>query len=176
MKTLLVLAEHPDFPEAIRAGVDPEKFRILHRTNLEEAEPLLAHGLAEACIIDLELSSVRGVWSLERLRRRAPKCPILIYTGAKQWEWEEEAYLQGATHVLSKPLRPRMFTALLDRLWPVAAAPSQAAIPGLAPPAPAASDTTSFFAVQPSPSQIVPILRNFSGILTQSLNADGLLK
>ena len=48
MKTLLVLAEHPGFAEAIRAGINPEDYRVIARTNLEEAEPLLEHGLAEA--------------------------------------------------------------------------------------------------------------------------------
>ena len=32
MKTLLVLAEHPDFAEAIRAGVNPEHYRVIART------------------------------------------------------------------------------------------------------------------------------------------------
>ena len=122
MKTLLVLAQHPGLPEAIRAGINPEQYRVLHRTDLEGAEPLLAYGLADACIVDVELSNVQGVWFLEKLRRCAPKCPIIIYTGAKAWEWEEEAYLQGAAHVLTKPVRPRLLTALLDRLWPAAAA------------------------------------------------------
>ena len=128
MKTLLVLAEHPDFAEAIRAGINPEQYRVIARASLEEAEPLLAHGLAEACIVDVELTSVQGIWFLEKLRRKAPRCPVIIYTGAKQPEWEEEAYLQGATHVLTKPVRGRMLTALLDRLWltPAATAPSPA--------------------------------------------------
>ena len=118
MKTLLVLAGHPDFAEAIRAGINPEQYRVIDRASLDEAEPLLAHGLAEACIVDVELTGVQGIWFLEKLRRKAPKCPIIIYTGAKQPEWEEEAYLQGATHVLAKPVRARLLTALLDRLWP----------------------------------------------------------
>src|SRR5678815_2656003 len=117
MKTLLVLAQHPDLPEAVRAALNPEQYRVIHRTGFDEAEPLLAHGLVNACIVDVELSSVQGVWILEKLRRRSPKCPLIIYTGAKQWEWEEEAYLQGATHVLTKPVRSRMLTAVLDRLW-----------------------------------------------------------
>ena len=83
---------------------------------------MLAHGLAEACIVDVELTGVQGIWFLEKLRRKAPKCPVIIYTGAKQSEWEEEAYLQGATHVLTKPVRGRMLDALLDRLWPAPAA------------------------------------------------------
>src|SRR5271166_3985607 len=159
MKTLLVLAEHPDFAEAVRAGINSELYRVVHRTSLEEAEPLLVHGLAEACILDVELASVQGIWSFERLRRRAPKCPIIVYTGAKQSEWEEEAYLQGATHVLTKPVRPRLLAALLERLWPAPPA-SAPALPlgSSAPAAPAAVSDTTLMGV-PHP---LNVLRDFS--------------
>ena len=176
MKTLLVLAPHPELPESLRTGLSPEQYRIVHRTTVEEAEPLLAHGLANACIIDVELSTVQGVWILEKLRRRAPRCPLIIYTGAKQWEWEEEAYLNGATHVLNKPVRIRMLTALLDRLWEATPAPSHPAPAQVAPP-----DYSK--AVPPSPSlppqsafQSLSPLRGFSAILTHSLDADAMLK
>src|SRR5438105_4382834 len=117
MKTLLVLGPTPDLAETIRAGLNPEQYRVLHRANLEEAEPLLAHGVADVCIIDVELTSPQGVWLLDRFRRRAPTCPLIVYTTAKQWEWEEEAYLQGVAHVLTKPVRPRMLSVVLERLW-----------------------------------------------------------
>jgi len=117
MKTLLVLAQHPELAETVRAGLNPEEYRVLHRASPEEGEPLLASGVADACIIDVELTSVQGVWLLDKLRRYAPKCPLLIYTGAKQWEWEEEAYLRGVAYVLSKPVRGRMLAAVLNRLW-----------------------------------------------------------
>ena len=173
MKTLLVLAEHPDFAEAIRAGINAEQYRVVHRTTLEEAEPLLVHGLAEACILDVELSNVQGIWSFEKLRRRAPKCPIIVYTGG-QWEWEEEAYLQGANHVLSKPVRPRMLSALLDRLWP-AANPLRSSSP-LPPPTSAESTRFSSNASTPTGAQTMGVLRDFSGILTHSLDGEGMLK
>ena len=132
MKTLLVLAEHPDFAEAIRAGINPEQYRVIARTDLAEAEPLLEHGLAEACIVDVELTSVREIWFLEKLRSKAPRCPIILYAGAKQPEWEEEAYLQGVTHVLTKPVRGRMLTTLLDRLW-VTPTATRSSLPVLPP-------------------------------------------
>jgi nitrogen-specific signal transduction histidine kinase/DNA-binding NarL/FixJ family response regulator len=177
MKTLLVLAPHPELAESLRTGLSPDQYRIVHRTAVEEAEPLLAHGLANACIVDVELSSVQGVWILEKLRRRSSKCPLIIYTGAKQWEWEEEAYLQGATHVLTKPVRIRMLTALLDRLWETTGAAS--ALPAttqMAPPdysKPAASAPMS--PAQTAFQNLSP-LRGFSAILTHSLDADAMLK
>jgi signal transduction histidine kinase/DNA-binding NarL/FixJ family response regulator len=178
MKTLLVLAPHPELAEALRAGVNPERYRVIHRVNVEEAEPLLAHGLASACIVDVETTGVQEVWILEKLRRRATKCPVIIYTGAKQWEWEEEAYLQGATYVLTKPLRMRMFTALLDRLWtspgPAEFSSAPVSIPTREAPAPAA------MSLSPSSLQAnyqsLGALRGFSAILTYSLDANAMLK
>jgi signal transduction histidine kinase/DNA-binding NarL/FixJ family response regulator len=173
MRTLLVLAGHPDFAEAIRAGVNPEHYRVIARTDLAEAEPLLEHGLAEACIVDVELTSVQGIWFLEKLRRKAPRCPVILYAGAKQSEWEEEAYLQGVTHVLTKPVRGRVLTALLDRLWltPAAMRPTQAALPALPPETVKSAETGT----APAATQTLGVLRDFSGILTHSLNAEGML-
>ena len=174
MKTLLVLAEHPGFAEAIRAGINPQQYRVIARTNLEEAEPLLVHGLAEACIIDVELTSVREIWFLEKLRSKAPRCPVILYAGAKRSEWEEEAYLQGVTHVLSKPVRGRMLTALLDRLWlaPATINPTQPA----SPPLPRESGKPADAGMAIAPTQIPGVLRDFSGILTHSLNAEAMLR
>src|SRR5437867_4664445 len=178
MKTLLVLAQHPELVEAVQAGLNPAQYRVLHRTSLEEAEPLLSHGLADGCIMDVELSSVQAVWFLEKLRRLAPKIPLIIYTGARQWEWEEEAYLHGATHVLAKPVRPRLLSALLERVYP---APPVAAA---AVPPPTLQATRSLVAMETGPigvgrpeaAQSLEVLRDFSGILTHSLNAEGMLK
>jgi signal transduction histidine kinase len=174
MKTLLVLAAHPDFAEAVRAGINPEQYRVIDRTNLDEAEPMLAHGLAQACIVDIELTSVQGIWLLEKLRRMAPRCPVIIYTGAKASEWEEEAYLQGATHVLPKPVRGRMLTALLDRLWVTSAAAPP--IQPITPRLPEESMKPAERVAAPAAIQTLGVLRDFSGILTHSLDAEGILK
>jgi signal transduction histidine kinase/DNA-binding NarL/FixJ family response regulator len=174
MKTLLVLAQHPDFAEALRAGLNPEHYRLLHRTNLDETEPLLAHGLIDACIVDVEHGNVQGLWFFEKLRHKAPRCPVVIYAGARPWEWEEEAYLQGAVHVLTKPVRPRMLTALLERLWSAPAVPRLA--PVLPPAAPAEAARPPENRLTQGHSQPLVVLRDFSGILTHSLNAEGMLK
>ena len=178
MKTLLVIAQHPGLAEAIRAAVNPEYFRVVHRVDLNEAEPLLAHGLADACLLDADLTNVQAVWSLEKIHRRAPKCPILVFTSDKQWEWEEEAYLKGVTQVLNKPVRPRMLNSILERLWfpaiqptPTQRPPQQISLPGepariLSAPAAGPQNT----------SQTLQVLRDFSGILTHSLNAEAMLK
>src|SRR6185295_9913020 len=174
MKTILVLTPHPEFAEVFRAGLNPEQYRVVHRVTIEEAEPLLAHGLVHTCIVDLEMTGVQGVWVLEKIRRCDSKCPLIVFTDAKQPEWEEQAYLQGVTHVLTKPVRLRMITALLDRLL---AAPAPRALLPVAAPAPKISSDTARF-VEPATSafQTADVLRDFSSILTHSLDSNALLK
>jgi signal transduction histidine kinase/DNA-binding NarL/FixJ family response regulator len=172
MKTLLVLAPHPEMFDAVRAALNPEKYRMIHRINLEEAEPLLTRGVLDACVLDVEVTNVQGIWILEKIRRRLPNCPIIAYSSSKEWQWEEEAYLQGVSHVLTKPVRPRLLNVLLDRLFVVVT--------------PVRSDTRLVAARvsdEPRPlkaahtaSQALSVLHDFSGILTHSLCAEGLLK
>jgi signal transduction histidine kinase len=116
MKTILVLSPHPDFAEAIRASLNPEHYRLVHRQNVEEGEPLLVHGLVGACILDADLMGVECVWVIERLRRRDTKTPIIAYTELSQSDWEEEAFLRGVTHILTKPVRHRLLNSILERL------------------------------------------------------------
>lgn len=80
MKTLLVLSPHPETAETIRSGLNPAQYRVIHRAQPEASEPLLAHGLAHACLLDLELEGVQGLWTVERLRRSDARCPIIIYS------------------------------------------------------------------------------------------------
>src|SRR5579872_3358879 len=177
MKTLLVLAQHPDFAETVRAGLDSEDYRVIHRAGFEEAEPLLHHGLISACILDVELTNVQWIWLIEKLRRRIPQCPILVYTDSKQREWEEEAYLMGVTHVLAKPVRARMLNALLERTLnkaPAAGVRTAVAPASLNAIRPGEVGTSTPPASQ-SVSQSLEVLRHFSAILTHSLCAEAML-
>jgi signal transduction histidine kinase len=172
MKTILVLAPHPELAETLRAGLNPEQYRIIHRADQAEAEPLLTHGLAQVAILDAEVAGVQSVWTIERLRRQNARCPIIVYTSTKQSDWEEEAYLRGVNHVLTKPVRIRALTVLLDRIL---------AGPVLPPPNYSRSEApmpTHFAATSGGMAlgQPLTVLRNFSSILTHSLNAEAMLR
>lgn len=172
MKTILVLSPHPDFVEAIRLSLNAEQYRIIHRLNVEESEPLIVHGLVHACILDNDLLGVESVWIIERLRRRDSKVPIIAYAESVQSEWEEEAFLRGVTQVLAKPVRHRLLNSVMDRISQPAL-PLRAATP---PPAPLfrnEPETTVRFA---NAGQALDVLRDFSSILTHSLDAEAMLK
>jgi signal transduction histidine kinase len=176
MKTILALGPHPEFAESIRAALGPERYRVIHRADAEEAEPLLQASLVDVCLVDVEHAHVQGIWMVEKLRRRLPACPLLVFTATKGWEWEEEAYLQGTTHVLAKPVRPKLLVTLLDRLGSAPHAPAASAVPAapfVAPPTPSATPGTEPPATI---SSTLAALRDLSGILGHSLCADALLK
>jgi signal transduction histidine kinase/DNA-binding response OmpR family regulator len=177
MKTLLVLAQHPDFADAVRAAVNPENYRIIHRLDLDEAEPLLHGGLFHACVLDVEPGDSQWIWAIEKLRQRTPQCPIIVYNGAGSREVEEEAFLLGVAHVLAKPVRARLLNGLLDRLFN----PASPALPRpLRTPAPNPAPRTQEIAPRaPAPMQStfqpLEFSRHFSTILTHSLDANALL-
>jgi signal transduction histidine kinase len=178
MRTILVLSPHPDFAEAIRANLNSEQYRIVHRLTAEEAEPLIVHSLASAIILDAEMMGVESILAIERLRRRDKKTPIFAFTELAQADWEEEAFLHGVTHVLTKPVRQRLLNSVLERLW------TTPVVPRAVTNVPAGN--TAIFArtaVDQSAggrfvnaAQTLDVLREFSPILTHSLNAEAMLK
>ena len=175
MKTILVLSQHPDFAEVVRTAINPAQYRIVHRLTVDEAEPLLAHGLVAVCILDADLMDVELVWAVDRLRRFDLRSPIVVYTSANESAWEEEAFLHGVTHVLTKPVRARLLNTVLERLAnavvqrtvPVAPVPPQNSY--ARPAEPAASPPAT-------PSPTLDVLRDFSSILTYSLNSEAMLR
>jgi signal transduction histidine kinase len=178
MKTVLVLAQHPELAQVVPQALNAEEYRVLHRSSFEEAEPLLSGGMVDACIIDVEVGSVQSLWAIEKLRRRVPNMPLVVYVGAKPWEWEEEAYVHGVSFVVTKPVRPRMLNVLLERLWK----PATSGLAVAVPPRPALPvraqrmDVVRREGAAPSAMQTLTALRDFSAILTHSLSAEGLLK
>ena len=178
MKTILVLSAHPDFAENIRVTLAVDDYRVVHRTNLEDAEPLLIHGLVSACVLDADLLGVESIWVIERLRRRDAKTPLIAYTANNSSDWEEEAFLRGVNHVLTKPVRGRLLNSVLEKLSAPASAPRPVQnIP--------AGNTAVFTRAINDPhaaarfantSQTLDVLRDFSSILTHSLDAEAMLK
>ena len=170
MRTLLVITRQPSLAHAVQTVLDPVKFQLITKEAIPEAEFLLSRGAIDATILDAELTDARAIRLIEELKTFAPGCPILIYAGEKQWEWEEDAYLLGVEHVLAKPVRGKLLITLLDRLFPDHE-PAKAMVPAR----PASIESVS---LRPyvEPVRALEALRRFSAVLTHSLDAAGLLK
>ena len=172
MINVLILSKQPSLASAIQSVLDPKVYKGIAKDDIWESESLLGRGAIDVAIIDAELTDVRTMRLLEELRSAAPSCPIILYTGTSQCEWEEDAYLLGVEHVLKKPVRGKLLNSLLDRLFS-SRLPTPSA-PGDLPP-PITPSIRSNNAIS-NHVRGLEALRDFSGVLTHSLNPDSLLK
>lgn len=168
MRTVLVISRQSSFGAALGSVLDPGKFQLLVKEAIGDAEFLLVRGAIDVTILDLELTDARSVRAIEELKSYAPSCPIFVYAGGKQWEWEEDAYLLGVENVLTKPVRGKLLNTLLHRLFPDHEAKHQA----VAAPAPERAPARP----QHEPLRALEALRRFSGVLVHSLDSEALLK
>ena len=166
MRTLLVITKQPSLAAApsrrcsIRSSFSSSPRRpSARRSSCSRA------ARSTPTILDVELTDARAIRAIEELKSFAPGCPILVYAGEKQWEWEEDAYLLGVEHVLTKPVRGKLLNTLLDRLFPDSTSREAARPPGQREPSKPPS-------LRPYVDQVraLEALRRFSGVLTHSLD------
>src|ERR1700761_8900288 len=108
MKTLLIIAPNNTLAAAIRAVLDSSIYRLIEQASFREDELRLMASSIDACVLDVELTSVDAIRIIERFRKLAPRCPMILYASDSHWTWEEDAYLLGVNHVLAKPVRGRL--------------------------------------------------------------------
>ena len=170
MRTLLVLTKQTSLSSAIEAAIDRNTYQVIAKEDVWNAEPLLARGAIDAAILDLELTDVNATRTIEAVQRAAPACPLFVYTGVKQWEWEEDAYMLGVAHILTKPVRAKLLNTFLDRCF--------AHFEKKQPASETASASTVSKSAHSASEHFRPLesLRNFSGVLTHSLNCEAMLK
>jgi signal transduction histidine kinase len=170
MRTILVIAPNPALAAAVRQALAADRYRVIELAALREDDLRLTASALDACVLDADLTSIEPIRQLERLRRVLPLCPVIIYASEMQRNWEEDAFLLGIKHILSKPVRARLLNCLLDGLFS-AAAPEQ---PRPAePPRPGAR-------LAPDPDRIstrtLETLRSYSAILSHTLCAEAMLR
>jgi nitrogen-specific signal transduction histidine kinase/DNA-binding NarL/FixJ family response regulator len=173
MNTLLVIAPDSTLSAAIRAALDPERYRVLEHNAVREDELRVIASTIDACIFDADLTTVEPIRAIERLRRVLPVCPIILYASESHWTWEEDAYLLGVSHILSKPVRGRLLYSLLERL--LAGKSRALEVRPAQLPRPRPQEQRAAEAV-PLPGRMLQMLRNSSSILCHSLSAEPLLR
>jgi signal transduction histidine kinase/DNA-binding NarL/FixJ family response regulator len=173
MRTILVIAPNPTLAAAVRNALAPERYRVIEHTDLREDELRLGGYAVDACVFDVDLTTVEPIRQIERLRRVLPQCPILLYATDSQRGWEEDAWLLGVNHILSKPVRARLLNSLLDRLF----SPDGPPEPRAAEPGRSRAETS-----RPPPdsgrisTRTLETLRNYSAILSHTLCAESMLR
>jgi signal transduction histidine kinase/DNA-binding NarL/FixJ family response regulator len=170
MRTLLVVTTQSSIASALGSMLDAAQFQIIVKEDIADAELMLSRGAIDASILDLDLTDARSTRAIQDLKRFAPGCPIIVYASTKQWEWEEDAYLQGVQHVLTKPIRGKLLQSLLSRLFPTTEDKPVAMAVDV-------EQGEAFRARAPHhSSRGLEALRRFSTLLTHGLDCANLLK
>ncbi len=173
MKTLAVISPNTAFATSIRSMVDSGVFTVANHHLADESTIFALADTFDVCLIDAESPGEATTRVIELLRRRAPRCPILVCaTSDKISTWEEEAYPLGVAHVLSKPVRQKVLGQLLQRVMPETPLENEESVKigrtELAPNTAAIETQATVRALE--------VFRRFSRVLTHSLNSDALLK
>jgi signal transduction histidine kinase len=169
MRTVLILSKLKAFPAAVAAAADFSKYQLIVKEDLRAAESLLSRGAIDAIILDLELTDVNAIRLIEQVRLAAPDAPLILVSAEKHWEWEEDAYLLGVSHVITKPIRGKLLNNLLNRVFQEPVHPSEVMTgsPSFEPHS--HFGTGAHF-------DGLEALRKFSGVLTHSLEPQALLR
>jgi signal transduction histidine kinase len=171
MRTLLILSKLRAFPASVEAAADFSKYQIIVKEDLRAAESLLTRGAIDGVILDLELTDVNATRLIEQVRAAAPDAPLIVVSAEKHWEWEEDAFLLGVSHVITKPIRGKLLNNLLDRVFQdPSGSPRAEIMTGSQPTEPRGhfGGATHFNGLE--------ALRKFSGVLTHSLDPQALLR
>jgi DNA-binding NarL/FixJ family response regulator len=172
MRTLLVIGPHNGLAAAVRVALDSSLYRVIQHDECREEELRLTGASIDLCVLDADLTTVEPIRNIQRLRRLLPQCPVILYASNSHRGWEEEAYLLGVSHVLSKPVRGRLLNSLLDRLFAARTTEEEKPAPA---PRPRLEEKRAAEA-PPMPARMLQLLRNSSSILCHSLDTESLLK
>lgn len=116
MKTLVALSERSHFAEALQAILSEDDWRVIYHKDPWEDGLLTVPGAVDVLFVEADLVSVTPIDHVLKLRKLQPDAPIFLYFSESRREWEEEAYLAGATYLLPKPIRHRLLEHLLERV------------------------------------------------------------
>lgn len=167
MKSLLLLTSDGGFTEAVRSVLDPPTHKLIVHEASSAAEAFLDRGAIDGVLLDVDQLDALAIRAIQELKAAAPNCPLLVFANTKPKEWEDHALIVGASYVLAKPLQAPLLCTLLERLLKKAL-PERQALPCLPSQAPTASAGAS-------PVCTLSALRDFSSVLTHTLDADALL-
>jgi nitrogen-specific signal transduction histidine kinase/DNA-binding NarL/FixJ family response regulator len=173
VRTVLVIGPDPALAAAIGAALDGKRYRVIGQATLQDEELRLTAAVVDACVLDVDLTSVEPLRLIERVRRALPQRPVILYASDSQSSWEEDAYLLGVNYILTKPVRAGLLNSLLDRLITVGA-PSEPRLPAaVAGPVP---ETRPAHDAPRLSTRTLETLRSYSAILSHTLDAESMLR
>jgi two-component system, NtrC family, nitrogen regulation response regulator NtrX len=101
--TILIVDDEKSIRDTLRMTLEYEGFEVLDADSGQQALDILKHRMPDAVILDIKMSAMDGLETLERMRAATPSLPVILLTGHGSIETAVEATRKGAFDFLTKP-------------------------------------------------------------------------
>jgi DNA-binding NarL/FixJ family response regulator len=116
--SLLVVEDHQEMRSALRewllASLTPLKVR--EARSMDEALDCAAQAKLDLVLINLELPGANGIEATREMRKRHPRCPVVVMSVNDSEALRSAALEAGALAFVSKRELPHALLPILDRL------------------------------------------------------------
>lgn len=113
---LLLVEDDGQVAQAVRAGLDPQRFALAHAVSIAAARRCLAGRSYDALILDLKLPDGSGLSLADGLRAAGSGLPILVLTAQSGLPQRLEGFGRGADDYLCKPFAVEELVARLGAI------------------------------------------------------------
>lgn len=113
MRTVLLADDNRECLRSLARMLDRYGLRTLPAANAAEVWRALERTVLDLAILDLEMPSVGGLHILQRIRRRHPRLPVVILSGADSARTILRSFAAGAYGFLPKPVNVKLLRQLL---------------------------------------------------------------
>ena len=102
---VLIVEDEPQVGLLVQDTLQEFGYEVRIATDSHEALELLASFQPAVVLLDLSLPGLSGEVGLKRLRREAPKVPVIIVSGNRDEEQARTLLAQGAFDYVTKPFQ-----------------------------------------------------------------------
>lgn len=115
--SLLITDDDRDFRETLRGVFEPRGYRTLLAADGDEALDIVQRQSVHLVLLDMHMPRLSGLETIRRIRQMPLNValPCILISAALDAEIEAEARRQRAFSVLSKPIRLREVTGLVQQ-------------------------------------------------------------
>ena len=116
-ESLILLIEDERFiRESLAEFLRDEGYQVVEAESGEEALRFFATRLFTHFIVDIRLTGIDGMETIERIKRHNPQARVLVFTGSLEFQISDEMARLGLSHehIIYKPVHD--FRLLLDKL------------------------------------------------------------
>ena len=114
-QSICIIDDEPDLVEACSDILTREGYQVDKCTNGEQGLNLLLSRDFDLALIDLMMPRINGIQILQEVKKKNPKCAVIIFTGYPTIESAVSSLRAGAYDYLVKPFMATQLTAMVKK-------------------------------------------------------------